>query len=929
MHSVVNKIDELRATVFDIDPDIICLTETWTHEDHTKAYLAISGYEIICRRDRTDTQSGCGGGLLLYAKSDFSLPESNRDIYDSVNQCCAAILPMTGGSHVELVLAYRPHKLYDGNSTSENNDAFASMFKAVQKPSIIIGDFNFKDIDWNTYSGGPSSKAFMDSVNSGFFTQHVDFPTQSCGNILDLVFSSRANLIASVSDVGKVGKSDHSLILVELSGSVRINKTEQEVPDWGKADMGKLVDLLAEIDWEAKLQGTTQESWDIFKSVLDEVQTECVPKKVRRSIHKPLWLTRNVLRIIRKKRRLWRTYSATKDYQDFQAYREVEKHVQKAVRRAKCNFEKTLAKNSKSNPKAFYSYLKSCNANKEGVGPLKEDGRTVNDNSDMADMFNNFFASVFTDEDTNSVPEPRQTFDPGGDPLSDIVFMADTVRKKINNIRIGAAPGPDNITPRFLHATVDVISVPLAIIFTKSFEEGTVPDDWRQANITPIFKKGSKSVVGNYRPVSLTSVVCKIMESVIKDAIVKHMIKHKIINESQHGFVPGKSCLTNLLEYLDRLTEIVDSGQAADIIYLDFAKAFDKVPHCRLLAKVRAAGITGNALSWIQAWLHDRKQRVVLNGNASGWKSVRSGVPQGSVLGPILFVIFINDIDDSCSDATFLSKFADDTKAVHIIKGEADRANLQMDIDNLVSWSDEWQMLFNADKCKVVHIGKNNPGFSYTMGGFAPAGSVLGHSVVEKDLGVLVSSTLKPSEQCAAAAKKANQVLGQMARSLTYRDKHTWLKLYRQYVRPHLEYCIQAWCPWNDTDIDALEQVQRRAIGMTSGFRATSYEDRLQEVGMMTLKERRKRGDMIEVWKIVNDKSADCNKLFTMTRDHSQRDTRASTGLNITPPKTKLEIRRQFFSSRVVNPWNSLPLCVKLADSVDTFKLRYDEHIGL
>ena len=162
----------------------------------------------------------------------------------------------------------------------------------------------------------------------------------------------------------------------------------------------------------------------------------------------------------------------------------------------------------------------------------------------------------------------------------------ETIRKKVLNVRKGSAPGPDNITPRLLHETVDVISIPLAIIFTKSFNEGVVPEDWKRANITPIFKKGSKAAVGNYRPVSLTSVICKIMESIIKDSILSHIIKNKIINETQHGFMPGKSCLTNLLEYINKLTEIVDSGQAADIVYLDFAIAFDKVPHGRLLAKL-------------------------------------------------------------------------------------------------------------------------------------------------------------------------------------------------------------------------------------------------------------------------------------------------------------------------------------------------------
>ena len=316
---------------------------------------------------------------------------------------------------------------------------------------------------------------------------------------------------------------------------------------------------------------------------------------------------------------------------------------------------------------------------------------------------------------------------------------------------------------------MDVISVPLAIIYTKSLEEGVVPGDWRCANITPVFKKGSKSAAGNYRPVSLTCILCKVMESIIRDAIVTHLTKNKLILPSQHGFMKSKSCLTNLLEYLEILTKLVDEGHSVDVIYLDFAKAFDKVPHWRLVQKMKAHGIVGKVVEWVEAWLTGRKQRVVLNGKMSDWAPVESGVPQGSCLVPTCFVIFINDIDNAISIVTsFISKFADDTKVGRVVKDEKDREELQKDLDNLMEWSVEWQMLFNASKCKVVHFGRNNPGFNYTMGGYAPAGSVLEAVVEEKDVGVVIHNTLKPSVQCAKAAKKANQVLGQMARAFHF-----------------------------------------------------------------------------------------------------------------------------------------------------------------
>ena len=417
------------------------------------------------------------------------------------------------------------------------------------------------------------------------------------------------------------------------------------------------------------------------------------------------------------------------------------------------------------------------------------------------------------------------------------------------------------------------------------------------------------------------------MESIIRDEIVKHLTDNKLILPSQHGFMKSKSCLTNLLEYLEVLTKLVDEGHSVDVVYLDFAKAFDKVPHRRLLQKMKAHGIVGKVAEWVERWLTGRKQRVVLNGRMSEWTEVDSGVPQGSVLGPTCFVIFINDIDMAVNTITgIISKFADDTKVGRVVKEDKDREALQKDLDNLMDWSEEWQMLFNSGKCKVIHFGKNNPGFSYTMGGYAPAGSVLESVVEEKDVGVMVHNSLKPSVQCAKAAKKANQVLGQMARAFHYRDKVTWIKLYKTYVRCHLEYAVQAWSPWTQADKDLLEAVQKRAVRMVSGLQGKEYKDRLEELGLTTLEDRRVRGDMIEVWKILHGKEDVLpGTWFSMASEGATHITRqAGHPLNILRPRAKLEIRSNFFSVRCCEKWNSLSTDIKDAKTLNSFKNGYD-----
>jgi hypothetical protein len=222
-----------------------------------------------------------------------------------------------------------------------------------------------------------------------------------------------------------------------------------------------------------------------------------------------------------------------------------------------------------------------------------------------------------------------------------------------------------------------------------SLSEGIVPEDWRKANVTPIFKKGRKTDPENYRPVSLTSVSCRLMEGIIKDQVVKHLEKNKLIRQTQHSIMRGRSCTSNLLVFLEKITAEIDKGGAMDVIYLDFSKAFDTVPHERLKKKLQVHGISGNLLKWIAAWLMDRKQRVVLNGKESTWEAVLSGVHQGSVLGPLLFLIFINDLDLAVSLQELLLKFADDTKLAGIVKDEADRMRLQAALDNLLQWSEK------------------------------------------------------------------------------------------------------------------------------------------------------------------------------------------------------------------------------------------------
>ena len=366
----------------------------------------------------------------------------------------------------------------------------------------------------------------------------------------------------------------------------------------------------------------------------------------------------------------------------------------------------------------------------------------------------------------------------------------------------------------------------------------------------------------------------------------------------------------------------MDEGDSVDVVYLDFAKAFDKVPRERLLSQFESHGVKRRLLDWIRAWLTERQQRVVLNGEFSPWTEVHSGVPQGSILGPVGFIIYINNLENGTDEMlTMLSKFADDTKAGKVIKSEADRNDFQQSLDKFCTWADTWQMEFNINKCKIMHFGRQNPGYEYTMNNIK-----LDSTKEERDIGVLICDNLKQSTQCASAAKRANTVLGQISRSFHFRDKDVFIKLYKQYVRCHLEFAISAWNPWTITDQNLLENLQIRAVKMVTGLRGQTYEEKLKEVGLTSLVDRRIRADMIQVFKIVHGFDKVDSNIWFQFVDQRERNTRSSTdSLNLIQPVARTETRKQFFSHRVVNHWNSIPFDLKRARNPKHFKELYDK----
>jgi len=609
---------------------------------------------------------------------------------------------------------------------------------------------------------------------------------------------------------------------------------------------------------------------------------------------------------------------------NFEAYRSLRNEVNKLVRSDREVHRKKLFASFKHCPKKFYRYMRTMSTANITVTKLvkPDSAEPTSTDEEAAEVLSESFKDVFTVEKDDPAGLPVFNKLSTHNPVIPVFFDSLTIRNKLNKLQCDKSAGPDGLHPMILNRCADAIAQPLASIFNKSFDTGVVPLDWKAANISPIFKKGSRMDPGNYRPVSLTSVVSKVMESIIKDDMVTILQKEGLLNTSQHGFMRKRSCLTNLLECFEEWTKALDEGYGIDVIYLDYRKAFDSVPHKRLIMKLKSYGFHSKTIMWIENFLSDRWMRVRVRESYSGWFEMISGVPQGSVLGPLLFLLYVNDLPHWIQNS--MKMFADDTKIWQRLENDNDSSLLQADLQSLQSWSDRWLLRFNPDKCKVLHIGHKFT-TSYKMSDNG-VDKVLEEVSEEKDLGVFVTSDLKPSTQCIKAADKAQSVLRMIKRNFPKIDKEEFIILYKTYVRPHLEYCVQAWSPAMVKDIKVLEKVQQRATKWVKGLKKKSYAERLRILNLTTLEKRRKRGDLIEVYKILTgSEDIDSSTFFTVTsNEHGLRGHQ----YKLYKPSSHLNVRKNFFSQRVINDWNELPSFVVEAPSINSFKNRLDDHMA-
>lgn len=926
--TITNKRHELVTRVMQTDPDVIGLVEINPKNalyDLQPTELNIPGYNLYV--------NSSGRGVAIFIRESFAAFEITQSDSNLPMVWCSVVL-----ANRETMLLGIVYRSPNTNIVESQKIREAIRCNVGKKHTyvILMGDYNYPEIDWNEQSirssGGGDAEEFLSFVQDMFLQQKVDLPTHYRAdqkpNTLDLVFTNGDDLIGKIQHLEPVGKSHHEVLLWTAVCHHWKQPTKTIKYRYDRGDYEDMRHFFSGINWEAELRDKSlDETWTFVKAVIQEANQQFVPqtlpnKRKQSNTRRAPWMNKEVREALKAKRKSYQLYRRTGEGREYDSYTRWRNKAKSEVRRAVREYERSIAESSKRNPKLFYKYVNSkIKGNSTIPDIVRNDGEMVTNNIDKAEEFNTFFCSVFTDEDPEDKPElPRREHVLSN--LCDITMEREDIRKILLGLNPDKSPGPDGVHPKILKECAKELTVPLYILFSRSLKSGRIPTDWKEANITPIHKKGPRADVNNYRPISLTSTVCKVLERLVRKCILDHLFNNGLISREQHGFLPGRSCTTQLLEVLDRCTEILDRGGSVDMIYLDLAKAFDSVPHQRLLSKIRSYGIEGRVLDWLQDFLIGRLQRVMIGGEGSKWSSVASGVPQGSVLGPVLFICYINDMPEVVRAILYL--YADDAKIMKEVNNESDVQSLQEDVNGLQQLTVKSLMRYNVAKCTVLHIGFKNINGKYFLSINGEDFEII-PSDVEKDLGVWMDNKLKFDTHISKITSRANQILGLVSRTFVYKDLHTMKRLYTALVRPHMEYCVVVWSPRFKKDIDRIEQVQRRATRMIPEIRHLPYEERLRKMKLPSMVYRRYRGDMITVYKYLTGRNYMSNdSLLPVANDARLR----GHPYKLVKRCCNTSVRQHFFSFRVVNGWNILPEDVVTAPTLNCFKSRIDKVWG-
>lgn len=855
--------------------DVICFVETWLQPGFADSELLPTDHYMVFRCDRKLELAGksTGGGVLVATKASlcakrlpkFELPELEivwvrLETEIPVYVCCV-YLPnrSSAGAYLNFIKS-----LQDNIAAIEEND-----FRI-----LICGDFNLSTINWLLKADGSlepfdylandlhgTNSELIHGMNC-FNLQQFNRLTNSNNRILDLALSdidpAMIKCSTPVLPLCSIVDTHHPPYQLDIDIAKPRFLIENEILryNYPKGDYVAINAELQSIDWAAELVGDVDSMLTKFYALVMVIISRFVPLKGRRYGQYPIWFSTALIMTLRKKNKFHRLFKRTGDHEAQQKFKFFRNKARNMIPSCYSRYVRTVEHNMRYHMKEFWRFTKSLK--KTNSYPTSMSLNTGNgsletsDSECIANLFAHHFNSAFSSGvPPDSTPPPTKT----DIIFSGLSFSSNDVEEVLQKLQLDKGAGVDGISNYFLFRTSATIAIPLSLIFNASLRSGIFPSALKKTIIHPIFKKGDPHDIENYRPIAILNAIAKVFERLVHRTLLFHVKPH--LNEAQHGFLPRKSTVTNLLEYVTFLAEALDKKEQVDVLYLDLSKAFDKISHQMMVLRLQSFGVIGSLLSWFSSYLSGRELQVVFNGRNSETIVPESGVPQGSILGPLLFVIYVDELLGVLE--SFKLFFADDGKLAKVIHSESDCRHLQGDLWAVHHWCSMNCMPVNPAKCSSMTVTNKNISaiaHNYTF----VDGTPVARQTSTKDLGVMIDNKLRFTEQVDAVANKAFKTLGFVMRtSRHFHSLDAVLHLFHMLVLPHLDYACVIWSPFYATHIATIERVQRRFTRFVyRKFRLpySDYHTRCRQLKLLPLDRRREYLEQQLLFNITNGLSA-------------------------------------------------------------------------